>query len=329
MAIHHESVSDKVGYSPNLPAGGFADTVQKPRFQAHGVTLSYAPDRRTQYHMMVGKRQMNSLRDAFSINELSAGLSRRFVSERTSRYSLGVGVDASMNHAPEIYKNSYTQYADHLITEVRLVEPRDVRLSLSADMTITVTDRLRMRIALSGGLSQTSQKEVMGLARLDNDCRYAFNASTQGGSVRQVEHCGDLLSYEQHYQSNQAVNDRLGFSVADDLTYRDYFLGPQVSLGWRHGVWAFGTGYAFRHYVRPTLDQRMRDTGDSPVSNSHSAFANTSVDVFRHWQVEARIKYQRAAFLDDIPFLYNALTHDRYRGKGVIRYALTVTRSFD
>lgn len=329
IALQHETVSDTVGYSPNLQTGGFANAVQKPRFQAHGFTLSYSPDRRTHYHFTLRERQMNSLRDAFVINEISTGLSRRFQLKGASRYTLGMGVNASVNHSPEIYKNSYTNYADHLITEVRLIEPRDARLSVSADITLELTSRLRMTVALNGGLSQTSQKEVQGSARLDNDCRYAFNASTQGGSVRQLERCGELISYEQSYPTNQALNDRLGFSVADDLTYRDYFLGPQVSVGWRQGAWAIETGYAFRQYLRPMLDQRMRDAGDTPVTKSHSGYANASVDVFSHWKIDARVGYQRAAFLDDVPFLYNALTHERYSGKGVIRYALTITRHFD
>ncbi|MFK7993092.1 MAG: hypothetical protein AB8B87_03080 [Granulosicoccus sp.] len=329
ITLQHETVSDKVSYSPNLQAGGFAEPIEKPRFQSHAFSLTYRPDPRLRYHFSLAQRQMNSLRDAFVINELSGGVKRRFHLSQASRYSLDIGFDASVNHASEIYKNSYTSYANQLITEVRLLEPRDVRLSVSADLAMSLTDRLKMNLAVSGGMSQTSQNEVVGSARLDNDCRYAFNASTQGGSVRQLERCGDLISFEQHYPSDQTLNDRLGFSVADDLTYRDYFFGPQVSLHWLQGPWSIGAGYEFRQYFRPTLDHRIRQSGETPVSRSHSAFAGASIDVLRHWQVDVRVRYQQAAFLDDIPFLYNALTHERYRGNGVIRYALKVTRFFD
>ncbi|MDC0434906.1 hypothetical protein OAM69_04625 [bacterium] len=53
------------------------------------------------------------------------------------------------------------------------------------------------------------------------------------------------------------------------------------------------------------------------------------MDVFKNWQLAALVRYQRAAFLDDIPFLYSALTNERYRGDGVIRYGLSISRFFN
>ncbi|MFK7859589.1 MAG: hypothetical protein AB8B64_12245 [Granulosicoccus sp.] len=329
VTLQHETVSDTVDYSPNLQAGGFADAVQKPRFQSQGFHLSYNTDRQTHFHLKFAQRQMNSLRDSFVINGLSAGVKRRYPSLDERMYSLDFGLNASINQASEIYKNSYTNYADHLITEVRLIEPRDARLSVSADLAVALTSRLQMNVELSGGLSQTSQREVVGSARLDNDCRFAFNASSKGGSVRQVERCGNLISYVQRYPTNQALNDKLGFSVADDLSYRDYFIGPKITLQWRKGAWSIDTGYQFRQYFRPTLDKRIREAGETPVTRSQSAFASAGVNVLRHWQIRAGVRYQQAAFLDDIPFLYTALTHGRYLGNGVIRYAFSVTRFFD
>lgn len=329
IALQHETVSDTVDYSPNLQAGGFANAVQKPRFQSQGFSLSYSADRYSRFHLTLAQRQMNSLRDAFVINTLSGGYKKRIRPTKTTRYELSFGVDASINHASEIYKNSYTNYSDHLITEVRLVEPRDARVSFSADIDMSLTDRIGLKLSIGGGLSQTSQSEVVGSARLDNNCQFSFNASTQGGSVRQLEQCGKLVSFEQYYPSNRTLNDKLGFSVADDVSYRDYFFGPQISLHWKKGSWSAGAGYEFRQYFRPTLDHRIRQSGDSPVSKSHSAYARTGVRLMMNWELSARISYQRAAFLDDIPFLYTALTHDRYRGNGVIRYAFNLTRFFN
>ena len=329
IAIQHETVNDTVEYSPNLQEGGFASAVEKPRFQLHGIVLSYNASRQTQFQFGFSQRQLNSLRDAFSVNEISAGVNRRFQSPASARYSLNIGADARINMASEIYKNSYTSYADNLITEVRVVEPRDARLSAHADLSVALTERLHLTFAISGGLSRTSQQEVLGIALLDNDCPYAFNASVDGGSVNQLERCGDLVSYEQRYPDSQSLNDNLGFSVEDDLTYRDYFFGRQISLHWQAASWSMGTGYEFREYFRPTLDHRIREAGNTPVTRSHTAYANASVDVFKNWQLAALVRYQRAAFLDDIPFLYNALTNERYRGDGVIRYGLSISRFFN
>ncbi len=328
IAIQHETVNQSVDYSPNLEVGTLAAPVEKPRFQAYGIQLSYTPDRRTRYALGVSQHEMNSLRDAFFINQLTAGVQRQILRPDESSVSLDLGFNMQVNHASEIYKNSYTNYNDQLINEVRLVEPSDVRLSMRANLGVALTHRLQMNVALSGGMSQTSQKKVVGSARLDNDCRYAFSASAQGGSVNQLERCGSLISYDQYYPSDRALNDRLGFSVTNDLTYRDYFLGSQASLAWQLGSWRVEGGYEFRQYFRPTLDHRIRSAGAIPVTRSHSAFGGASFDLLRHWQLNARVHYQRAAFLDDVPFLYTALTHQRYRGDGVIRYALTITRFF-
>ena len=329
IAIQHETVNDTVEYSPNLQQGGFASAVEKPRFQSHGIVLSYNPSQLTRFHIGVSQRQLNSLRDAFTVNEFRAGVNRRFHSPLRKRYSLNVGVDARVNMASEIYKNSYTSFADNLITEVRLIEPRDARLSSRADLSVALTERLHLTLAVSGGLSQTSQQGVVGVAQLDNNCQYAFNASENGGSVNQLERCGELVSYEQRYPDNQSLNDNLGFSVADDLTYRDYFFGRHISLNWQADSWAIGTGYEFRDYFRPTIDHRIREAGNIPVTRSHTAYANARVDVFRKWQLDALVRYQQAAFLDDIPFLYSALTNERYRGDGVIRYGLSISRFFN
>ena len=328
IALTHETVNDKVAYSPNLPGGGFANPTQRQRFQSQGFMLSYNTSGRTRYHFGLTQRQLNSLRDAFTINELSTGVKRRFQSSTRSRYTLDVGVDVSVNEASEIYKNSFTEVAGNLITEVRLKEPRDARLSVHADLKVGITDRMHANFSINGGLSQTSQQEVVGVVRLDNGCQYAFDASMQGGSVSQLGSCGRLVSYEQHYPNSQSLKDNIGFSVADDLSYRDYFIGPQASLRWTKGSWSFGSGYEFRQYFRPTIDRRIREAGNTPVTRSHTAFANASVNVFKDWQVDFLVKYQKAAFLDDIPFLYSAFTHQRFSGNGVLRYGLTLTRFF-
>jgi len=328
IALQHETVSDSVGYSPNLQQGGFAAVEQKPRFQSTGFALSYTPDQLIRYRASLKQRHMHSLRDSFVINELSAGIKRRLHSKFSAPHTLDIGFETRFNYASEIYKNSYTSYADHLITEVRLKQPRDVRLSVRADLGVVLTDHLQLDVAFSGGLSQTRQEEVVGSAKLDNDCRYVFNASTTGGVVRQEERCGNLVSYEQRYPTSQALNNKLGFSVADDVTYWDYFFGPQLSLRWMRGGWSLGTGYELRQYIRPMLDDRILKAGGKPVSSSHSAFLKAGVNVFRHWNIAAQVQYQQAAFLDDIPFLYNALTYERYRNKSVLRYALSVSRYF-
>lgn len=329
ISLLHETVSDTVDQSPNLAEGGFATPVTKPRFKSDGFALSYKPDSHTRFHLLIAKRQMNSLRDSFEINGIRAGMRRRLNPSDTSWYSLGIGFDASVNFSPEIYKNSYTNYDDQLIKEVRIVQPRDARISIRADMAWALTDRLKMQFALSGGVSQTTQKEVIGTVQRDNECRYAFSASSQGGSVRQLERCGSLLSYVQKYPTNQSLIDTLGFSVTDDLSYRDYFLGPQISMRWKQGAWSLSTGYEYRQYFRPTLDRRIRQAGDVPVTRSYGGFASANVGLFTHWQLNARVMYQRAAFLDDVPFLYSAFTHERYRGNGVIRFGLTLSRFFD
>lgn len=328
LSLELESVNDSVNYTPNLPSGRFAEPQEKPRFHANKLRISFSPPGANKFYASISQRQLTSLRDAFVVNQVRAGLQRRLPALKSPQYNLAVGVDAMFNYASELYKNSYTDYDDQLITEVRLIEPRDTRLSAQAQLGISLPRKIKVHVDLIGGFSHTSQKSVKGASRLSNQCNYEFNATESGGSVHQLGQCGQVVSFKQTYPNDAALNNRLGFSVAKDVSYRDYFLGTGVSLGWSIGPFLLNTGYQFRQYFRPTIDDRIRAAGGAPVTRSHNAFASTSITLFTHWQVNVNATYQSAAFLDDIPLLYTALTHQRYGGKGVIRYALSLVRFF-
>ena len=328
VTLQYETVGGRVNYSPNLPDGGFAPADRRARFQSAGFVVAHESTQKNSYYLSFKQRQLNSLRDTFTIYEAGVGVSRPIQRLKSNRYSLEIGLDAHFNYASEIFKNSYTSYADTLITEVRFKEPQDARLALSLDMAMILTDHLHLQAGLSGGLSRTDVKRVTGSAILENGCGYEFNATSNGGSLQQIGSCGSLVSYEQNYPNNQTLKDRLGFSVTDDLTYRDYFLAPELSLHWQRDAWTLATGYEFRQYFRPSIDHRIRQSGGAPATRNHNAYAQAGVQIFNNWQVAAGVRYQRAAFLDDIPFLYNALTYQRYNGKGVLRYNLSLSRYF-
>ena len=294
------------------------------------MALSYVSDKQTRYQLGITERTLTSLRDSFVIDEFSLGVNRT-VDTRSldSRFSLNVGLNARVNRATEIYKNSYTAIADQLVTEVRLKEPRDTRLTLHADLGMALSPHLLVNVELSGGLSQTRQKRVVGVGRSNDNCEYAFSASGNGGSINQLGSCDNVLSFSRVFPSDEAVDEELGFSVDNDITYRDYFLGPKISMLWRKGIWTLDGGVSLRQYFRSKIDDRIRDGGGTPVTRSQSAFAGAAVKLLTHWQLDARVRFERAAFLDDIPFLYTTLTHERFSGKGVFRYAVSVTRFFD
>ena len=328
ITLQYETVGSKVNYAPNLPEGGFAKEDRRSRFTASGFVVSHKSRQNNSYYLSYKRRQLNSLRDAFTINEFSAGIAKRFELPASKRVALNLSLDAIVNHTSEIYKNSYTSYSDTLITEVRFSDPRDARLTFTANVAYAITSHLQIVAGVRGGLSKTDVRKVSGTAIRDNGCAYEFEATTQGGSLQQVEACDSLVSYEQHYPNNETLKDNLGVSVADDLTYRDYFFAPKLSLHWQRAAWTLGTGYEFRQYFRPSLDHRIRQAGGTPATRNHIAFANASIQFLKHWQIGAQVKYQRSAFLEDIPFLYNALTYERYNGKGVFRYQLSLTRHF-
>lgn len=328
ISIHHETIGDSVSYSPNLPEGGFADPQNKPRFQAVGIDLRFNSRRNTRFNVSAKQRQMNSLRDSFVVNEFNVGVIKKYKASYLSRFSLDLGIDFRVNQTSEIYKNSYTSYADQLITEVRLLEPEDARLSAQANLGIELASRTKLHIGMSGGISQTSQKSVTGLAQADNNCQYNFAASRSNGSVSQVGRCGSTLLFSQFYPSDELVDSNLGFSVNNDLSYRDYFIGPNLTLEWSKGNLKLSAGYEFRQYYRPELDDRIRSSGGSPVTRNQNAFANVQMGFWKNWQLNARTTYQSAAFLDDVPFLYTALTYQRFIDNNVLRYSFKLTRFF-
>lgn len=328
ISVYHETVGDSVNYTPNLPEGGFADPQRRSRFQSIGLDLAYRANLRTKYNFSIQRRQINSLRDSFVVNEFQAGIEKRLKTPLMSRFSLDVGVGFTANQSSEIYKNSYTSYADRLITEVRLREPQDARLSAKAILGIELTGNTKFHIGISGGVTRTQQKNITGAARLDNNCEYNFSASNNSGSLTQVGRCGSTLLFKQFYPTDESVNTNLGFSVNSDLSYRDYFIGPSLRVEWNKGNLRLSAGYEFRQYFRPNIDDRIREAGGSPITSNQNAFTNAQLMFWQNWQLDVRAAYQSAAFLDDIPFLYTTLTYQRFSDASVIRYALQLTRFF-
>jgi len=326
--VQQETVGDSVRYTPNTTNGQFATPDTRPRFESQRLTFSYGTDHRTKFFLSVKQRQMNSLRDSYDINELSFAYKRRISGNRQSPYSLDFDISAIINQSSEIYKNSYTHYGDQLITGIRLQDPRDVRLSVGADLGVSMSDRMRLRVAIKSGFTKTSHDGIAGTTRQNDNCKFAFNASSNDGSINLLERCGSLISYNRHYPNEEALDNRLGFSVTKDLSYIDVFIGSLVSISWQHQVWTAATGFDFHQYYRPTIDHRIRQNGDSPVTRTQSVFVQVSRGMWKHWRAGFQAKYQRAAFLHDVPFLYTALTHQRYQGKSALRYAMTITRFF-
>ena len=328
MSVIHGTVNDDVAYSPNLPAGGFAPAQNKARFNSNRIKLSYSTSVNSRIDVGLGQLRMTSLRDEFVINSLKAGIQRTVYTSVDRKYGLDLGLFTGFNYATQIHKNSYTNFGDQLITDVRLLNPRDYRLTLAGKLGVVLTDQLQLTVELNGGSTRTTQRSIKGMARLSNNCRFQFNANESSATVRQLDSCGRLQSFERQYNSDNTLTEELGFSVARDISYTEYFAGTRVALTWRKDKLRLKAGYAARGYNRPTLDSRIRNSGDQPVTSSQQLDVGVYRDIFDHWQISTGAIYQKSAFLDDVPFLYSALTNQRYQDKNVLRFQFELRRQF-
>jgi len=133
-----ESVGDQVDYSPNLPSGGFAPPQARDRYRTGKLSYFTRVGEKIRLDADLSQREMNSLRDSFQINQISLAASRESGSALDEkRFSLGASL--TLNHADELYKNSFTEYNDQLITEVRLNGSSDATLEASARLGMSMS----------------------------------------------------------------------------------------------------------------------------------------------------------------------------------------------
>ena len=324
ITLSTEGVGDRVDQSSNLADGGFASPESKPRFQAFSTSVDWELNARSSVSVSLARRELNSLRDSFEIDQIAFSMFTRISHER-AKYLLGVRAGLAVNHADQLVKNSFTHYNDATLRGASIEQPRDLTLTGGLSGTRPIGRGFSFSGRLNAGLVVSDHDFMQGEGESSEGCQYAFVTNGSTGSLQQQGVCGALINYSQEFANEDGVEDRLGFRSSEDIAYQARFVEVGAGLGWAHRAVSFGLSYRFRQYFRGRLDQRITDNGDTPTRVSQVARANIAYRLGGRWTVSLASIYQSAPYLDEVPLLYTAFTSERYTGGESLSFRLSAS----
>jgi len=201
LQLQHKTVGDSVGYSPNLPQGGHADPVERSRFDENTAKITVHRGQKLSLHATIGQRQFTSLRDNFEFNAIGAGLRYQFYTGSSSNTFLMF--DYSSNRAGRLSKNSYTTINNQVIKAVAINGPSDSQWNLGLQHQKRIGNTANISVYGSFGKTDTSHDGLTGLLTRGN-CNYSFDFGAAGGSVNQIDTCGNLTALSRTYPDAKA-----------------------------------------------------------------------------------------------------------------------------
>jgi len=314
IQLQHKTVGDSVGYSPNLPQGGNATAVERRRFDENTAQLTIHRGQKLSLHGTVGQRQFTSLRDNFEFNVIGAGLRYQFYAGRTGDTYFVFDFDS--NRAGQLNKNSFTTIDNQVIKSVLIDSPSDSQFTLGFRHLQSLGATASFSVYSHIGKTDTSHDGLSGLLTRGN-CNYAFDFGAAGGTVRQIDTCGNLTALSRIYPNDSTVQEEFGVSPVLDLQNRSTFLRAGASVSKNFNRWFLSADYYYQRYFREILDDRIIQAGGNVFDTNHTFTASAGFRLYRDLTLTATAEYHQHRYLDVVPVLYTRLTSERFNDSAV------------
>jgi len=304
-------VGDRVAYTPNLPDGGFADPVNRARYDSRFLSAHWHSGRRLSIDTTIARRNFTSLRDNFRFNSFGVDASIRLPAiDRGTVTSLELSI--ASNRTRQLNKNSYTQIGDTLIKQVTVKSPSDLhwRASLSQNKKLTT----HTSYTLFSGVGQTVSQHsgIGGLAIDASGCSYDFQFFTEGGTVDQRDRCGAVRTMKRVYPNESSIEREHSIAPQRDMQNNAWFYRVGGNLTARFRSWQTQLAFYHQRYVRDELDARIRSFGGEIIDRNNVIALQATRFVSSRLSYTAVLEYNQHQFLDDLPVLYTRLTSDRF-----------------
>ncbi len=323
IAVDYKTVGDTVQYQPNLPTGGFATAVKKPRFKESNIGIRWQPIEQLSISGGLSKRRFTTLRDDFGFLKTSIGF--RYTSQKLKLKNTGFWFNFSSNNATELDKNSYTTINNQVIKSVVIKQPTDRILEFGVDRTFKLSSSTRLLTLISIGSTDTKHAGLEGDLTRGN-CEYQFNFSNNGGSVNQLNQCGDITALSRTYPDDNTVQQEFGVSPAIDLRNNSLFSKVGFGFSKDYGKWTFNSHYYFQKYHRDQLDKRIELSQNTAYDRNHVVSTTVQRTITNKLTLSAHAEYQLHRYLDEVPVLYTRLTSERFKDDAVF-FSLGLTYS--
>lgn len=314
IQLQHKTVGDSVGYSPNLPQGGHADPVEHSRFDENTAKITVHRGQKLSLHATVGQRQFTSLRDNFEFNAIGAGL--RYQLHTGSVGSTFFMLDYDSNRAGQLNKNSYTTLNNQVVKSVAINGPSDSQWNLGFQHLKSIGNNANVSVFGSFGKTDTRHDGLTGLLTRGN-CNYSFDFGVNGGTVNQIDSCGNLSALSRTYPDDATVQQEFGVSPVLDLQNRSMFLRFGASASKSFNRWTLSADYYYQRYFRETLDDRILQAGGNVYDSNHTFTTSAGFQLTRDLSLTAKAEYHQHRYLDLVPVLYTRLTSERFSDDAV------------
>jgi len=314
IQLQHKTVGDSVDYSPNLPQGGHATAVERRRFDENTAQITVHRGQKLSLHGTVGQRQFTSLRDNFEFNAIGAGLRYQFYTGSTGSTYLMFDFDS--NRAGRLNKNSYTTIDNQVIKSVSIDGPSDSQLTLGFQHLKSFGNTANFSVYGHIGKTDTSHDGLSGLLTRGN-CNYSFDFGAAGGTVSQIDTCGNLTALSRIYPDDSTVQQEFGVSPVLDLQNRSTFLRAGASVSKNYNRWILSAEYYYQRYFRERLDDRITQAGGNVYDSNHTFTTSAGFRLNRDLTLTATAEYHQHRYLDVVPVLYTRLTSERFNDNAV------------
>lgn len=181
-------------------------------------------------------------------------------------------------------------------------------------------------VTLAGIGSTDSSHSGLSGSLSSGACNYEFEFTNDGGSLNQVDQCGNVTSLSRIYPNDATVQQDFGVSPSSDLRNKSVYSRVGFGISKDYGKWSFTSQYYFQKYFRDHLDDRINLSSNESYDHNHVVTAAANRKITKAIIAGVQAEYHRHRYLDEIPVLYTRLTSERFEDEAFF-FSLSLTYS--
>lgn len=210
----------------------------------------------------------------------------------------------------ELTKSTPTQVANYKFQSVQVKNPNDIQAQIDTIFSRRFDTMNQLNGYFGIGYSKVSVDEI-NAQMLRNKCLFDLNIARDNqvtGNLNKPCVVNGVTVNELSF-TEDASNYNL--DVKKDLNYDAFYTSMGISWNWRYRDFESQIAYQYQRLWRQDIDDRISNSGTSPVKDNHSFGLKLSYDI--NPRVTAFLEGQvfERNFVGTIPFLYNQVTASR------------------
>ena len=317
LEVSRDFATDEVAFSPNTDDGAHLPPRDRKRYLGQHLLLRASISPNLTLDAGLWERQLTSLRDSYALDTFHTALQFRLPFTLDAiHFAVRAGV--WRNSADTLHKNSYTRRDGYLFTSASVEQPSDLQTQINMIGSRMLSSGLEGSLFAGLGRSRVDFDSLSAIFRSDQDCRYRFDYEPGRAEVSQLDRCGSFIRFHMVLPNEDVIEDELGVSPRNELSYKSSYWQLGGSLKWQKSGWMTRVGYYYQRFDRGALDDLIRSRGDTPSTTIHNLQTDVSYHFSKRLGVFFRSEYMSNRLIDMVPFTYNAYTASKFGKSGLL-----------